>query len=117
MSTEARPTEAELTSYAAQLPEIYRQILAAFPAIEPNRKAGDGLAFQTMAVHFANQSVSYRFPDVRAACEQLAAGGFLEIKNGMFAHPTELGEHLIAVVANKPRAPQRSVPPLPAPTW
>lgn len=113
------PTDDELAAYARSLPEIYREIIAAFPEIEPGRKAGYGLAFQTLAIHFANTRRNYGLGDVQAACKQLAEKGFIEIKNGIFAHPTELGERLIATVADIPLAPPPSavVPPLPVGTW
>lgn len=104
-------------AYAARLPEIYRAILAAFPKIEPGRKSGYGLAFQTLAIHFANSELPYSLGDVEEACRHLAERGFIEIRNGIFAHPTERGEELIAAVTNTPRAPQTKVPPLPVPTW
>ena len=46
------PSDQELRAYAQTLPTIYREILAAFPRIEPGRKAGYGLAFQTLAADF-----------------------------------------------------------------
>jgi len=107
----------ELEAYAAQLPPIYRDIIAAFPEIEPGRKAGYGLAFQTLAVHFANTRRKWGLGDVQAACGRLAESGFIEIKNGIFAHPTELGERLIAIVTNTPVASHEHVPQLPAQTW
>ncbi len=106
-----------LEDYAKQLPEIYREILAAFPEIEPSRKAGDGLAFQTLAMHFANTSKRWGFGDAQAACEQLRQHGFLEIKNGIFAHSTDLGEQLIGAVTQKPPASKRDIPSLPARAW
>ncbi len=110
------PTDSELAAYAQRLPPIYRDILAAFPEIEPGRKAGYGLAFQTLAVHFANRRMEYALPEVQEACRRLADMGFFEIRNEIFAHPTELGERLIAVLTGK-RAPAFSVPELPLPTW
>lgn len=112
------PTDDELAAYAKKLPPIYRDIMAAFPAIEPSRKAGYGLAFQTLAVHFANTRHEHGLEDVRAACMRLAEEDFLEIRNGIFAHPTELGEQLIAILTAKPRAISPSPPPpLPMRTW
>ena len=111
------PSHAEMAAYAKTLPPIYRDVMAAFPAIEPSRKAGYGLAFQTLAVHFTNTGCGYNFGDVQNACGRLADRGFFEIRNGIFAHPTELGEQLIAAITGKPSAPVASVPELPAPTW
>ena len=111
------PSDAEMIDYAKRLPPIYRDILAAFPSIEPGRKAGYGLAFQTLAMHSANTNRGYGFGDVQEACMQLADSGFIEIKNGIFAHPTDLGEQLIAVVAEKPRASTSGLPRLPSRTW
>lgn len=53
------PSDAEMVAYAKRLPPIYRDVMAAFPAIESTRKAGYGLAFQTLAVHFANNGRGY----------------------------------------------------------
>ena len=109
--------QSEINSYAKALPDIYREILAAFPAIEPGRKAGYGLAFQTLAIYFANHSRPFGFEDVRAACCQLADRGFIEIKNEIFAHPTQLGEELIAAVTSSPIASTAHIPALPNRTW
>ena len=49
-------TEEELRHYAESLPPIYREILGAFPRLEPSRKQGYGLAFQTLAVDFERPS-------------------------------------------------------------
>ena len=111
------PTDAEMSEYAKRLPAIYRDIMAAFPEIEPGRKAGFGLAFQTLAMHFANNRKGYSFGEVQDACRRLEDSGFVEIKNEIFAHPTDLGEQLIAAVTNRPRASSPGVPQLPARTW
>jgi hypothetical protein len=110
------PTDAEMAAYAQQLPQIYRDILAAFPEVEPGRKAGFGLAFQTLTAHFYNRKIGHALDEVREACRQLAAAGLVEIHNEIFAHPTELGERLIAILTGK-RAPVMRVPDLPRPTW
>jgi hypothetical protein len=111
------PTDAEMSAYAKRLPPIYRDIMAAFPEVDPGRKAGYGLAFQTLAMHFANNGKGYSFGEVQDACMRLADSGFVEIKNGIFAHPTDLGEQLIAAVTTRPRASSSGVPQLPARTW
>lgn len=111
------PSDAEMAAYAQQLPSIYRDVLAAFPEIEPRRKAGYGLAFQTLAMHFVNTRRRWLLGDVQEACRQLTEHGFLEIKNGIFAHPTNLGEQLIAAVTGGPPASNEGVPQLPAQPW
>src|SRR5580698_5967462 len=111
------PSDAEIAAYAKGLPSIYRDIMAAFPEIEPGRKAGYGLAFQTLAMHFVNTQRGYGFEEVKEACKQLAANGFIEIRNEIFAHPTELGEQMIAVVTGGSRASKLVIPQLPAHSW
>ena len=106
------PSDAEIAAYASNLPPIYRAILAAFPEIEPGRKAGYGLAFQTLAVHFANSRRGFSFGEVQEACKRLAESGFVEIKNKIFAHPTDLGEQLIAAVTGSPPASEHGHPPV-----
>ena len=111
------PSDAEMTTYAKSIPPIYRDIMGAFPAIEPGRKAGYGLAFQTLTMHFANTKRGWSLWEVQEACKQLADSGFIEIKDGIFAHPTDLGEQLIAAVTNRPRASSPSIPQLPTLIW
>ena len=111
------PPDAKMAEYAKNIPGIYRDILAAFPAIDPGRKAGYGLAFQTLAAHFANTGRGHGLGEVQEACKQLKKSGFIEIKNRIFAHPTDLGEQLIAAVTGKPVTSSPGVPELPTPTW
>jgi hypothetical protein len=111
------PNDAEMRTYATSLPPVYRDIMTAFPEIEPGRKAGYGLAFQTLAAHFTNTGRPYGLGDVREACMKLAENGFFEIRHGIFAHPTELGEQLIAAVTGRPAAIESRLPPLPAHNW
>ena len=111
------PSDAEMAVYAKSLPPIYHDIMAAFPVIEPGRKAGSGLAFQTLAIHFANTKRGHGLEEIREACKQLADSGFVEIRNTIFVHPTDLGEQLIAVVTGGPRAANIVVPQLPTRNW
>jgi hypothetical protein len=110
------PSDAELRTYSVKLPPIYRDVLSAFPSIEPARKVGYGLAYQSLVMHFANQHLTYSYGEVERACEQLAAAGFLEIKHGFFAHPTPLGERLISMLTGR-SAPAIEVPALPEVPW
>jgi hypothetical protein len=111
------PSDAEMAAFAKALPPVYRDIMAAFPAIEPGRKAGYGLAFQTLTMHFANTRRGYALGEVQEACKQLADRGFIEIKHGIFAHPTDLGEQLIAAITGGARASHLVIPQLPLQTW
>ena len=111
------PSDAEMIAYGKSLPAIYRDIFSAFPAVEPGRKAGYGLAVPTLAMHFANSKRAYAVGEIQDACQQLADSGFVEMKNGIFVHPSDLGEQLIAVLTGISRASRVSVPRLPAHTW
>lgn len=110
------PTDAELAAYAQKLPPIYRDILTAYSEIEPGRTRGSGHAFQTLAAHFFNRRLEHTLVEVQEACRRLADRGFFEIRNEIFAHPTALGEHLIAILTGKPTR-ELHVPELPQPTW
>ena len=108
------PTDDELRVYAQSLPPIYGEILAAFQRIEPTRRAGYGLGFQTLASDFESRKLSYALSDVIQACDQLERHGLVEIKHRVFVHPTEYGERLIqAMTGHKPST--SCVPPLPPP--
>jgi hypothetical protein len=110
------PTDEQLRAYADQLPDIYRAIFQAFPEVEPHRKAGYGLAFQTLAIYFKERGHPSSVEEIMVACQRLAARGFLEIKHNIFAQPTPLGERLITALTGQ-AAPPPTVPELPSPTW
>ena len=98
--------------YLRNLPPIYRDILAAFPQFNPTRKAGHGLAFQSL---YSALDGKYTLGEIQRACEELAKGGAMEIKHEIFANPTGLGEELIAAVAGRAVPPQ-DVPPFTPPS-
>ncbi|MBM4034841.1 MAG: hypothetical protein FJ291_24115 [Planctomycetes bacterium] len=104
----------ELRKYAEGLPEIYREILAAFPRFTPGRKAGYGLAYQTLDDDFERRGVRYTMGEIMLACEKLAERGLVEIKHGFFVCPTDRGEQLIAAVTGQEPAIAETVPDLPA---
>lgn len=93
--------------YVKSLPAIYRDILAAFPQFDSMRKVGYGLSYQSL---YSALSGKYNLGEIQMACERMAEGGVMEIKNEIFAHPTPLGEELIAVVTGG-TVPQWAVPP------
>src|SRR5438876_2736851 len=110
------PSDQELRAYAEKLPDIYREILIAFPRIEPGRKVGYGLAFQTLAADFADRKIGFTLGEIILACEQLQAHRIVEIKYRIFVHPTEYGERLITAITGK-QSPVTTVPALPAPPF
>jgi hypothetical protein len=109
----AMPTDEQLRTYADSLPPIYREILGAFPRIEPSRRQGYGLAFQTLAADFENRAMTFGLSEIIQACQELERNGLVKIKNRIFVHPTDLGEHLIALMTGQ-QAPAVKVDPLPA---
>ncbi|HEX7448824.1 MAG TPA: hypothetical protein VF306_14825 [Pirellulales bacterium] len=107
-------TAEKWAAYAAILPDIYREILAAFPRIEPNRRPRSGLAYQSIWAEFEERELGISLGELMQACEQLSEHGFIEIKRGMFVHPTETGEELIRAVTGH-EASEVSIPTLPPP--
>ena len=100
--------------YVESLPDIYRDVLAAFPQFNPKRKFGYGLAYQSL---YSALDGKYTFGQIEMACENMAEGGVMEIKHTTFACPTPLGEELIAAVTGGPIALKLEVPPFnPPPT-
>ena len=106
------PTDEQLRAYADSVPLIYREILAAFPRIEPSRRQGYGLAFQTLAADFENRGLTFSLGEIIQAGQELERNGLVQIKNGIFIHPTPLGERLIAFITGQ-QAPAVKVDPLP----
>ncbi len=107
-------TEEQLQSYADTLPPIYREILAAFPRIEPHRRQGQALAFQTLAADFEEQKKGISLGEIIEACQELEQHHLVKIVNGIFVQPLLLGERLIVIITGQ-QAPVVKVPPLPAP--
>src|SRR5438552_4163984 len=97
--------------YVVSLGDIYRDILAAFPQFDPTRTNGYGLSYQSL---YSALNGKYNLGEIRLACEEMAKGGAMEIKNEIFVHPTALGEDLIAAVTGGTKAPV-AVPPFKPP--
>ena len=98
--------------YVESLPEIYRDILSAFPKIEPARKAGWGLAYQTLG---ENLGASHSLGEILEACQNMERAGAVEIKHRILVCPTELGEQIITLLTGK-KAGEFHVPEFPSPT-
>jgi hypothetical protein len=96
-------------SYVAEIPAIYRDILAAFPTIFPQRAKGDGLSVQTL---HADLHDKYSIAEIHAAAKELEKKGFVEIKHGIFVHPGDIAEELISKLTGG-KIPSEIVPPLP----
>ena len=58
--------------YVKSLPEIYRDILAAFPQFDRTRKAGYGLSYQSL---YSALNGKYSPGEIQLACESMAKGG------------------------------------------
>ena len=99
------------TEYLNGLGNIYRDILSAFPRLEPTRKSGYGLAYGTLFEYLRS---NYSPDEIKEACSQMERGGAVSIKNRMFVHPTELGEEIIAALTGT-KAAQPHVPPFSPP--
>lgn len=105
--------------YVDSLPPIYRDILAAFPEIEPARKPGWGLAYQTLFARLDEEhsqgviAQKYSLGEIIQACENMQQGGAVDIKNRIFVHPRHFGEELIVFLTRREPVESR-VPPFPA---
>ena len=139
------PTDDQLREYAAQLPDLYKDILAAIPLADPGRARGEGVYPESVLNTLFNVThAAYRgviegrmAPDPRwnhqfspaidrltersfdIAINRLAEAGFLvDPADTAFGRvvPTPLGEKLIATITGRP-TPQRDIPVLPRPTW
>jgi len=98
--------------YMDSLPDIYRDVLAAFRVFNPQRNLDSGIAFQSL---YSVLYDKYNLAEIRIACDRMKKGGVLDIKNEIFAHPTQLGEELIGQLTQGTLAedtvPQFSPPP------
>lgn len=95
--------------YVNSLPEIYRDMLAAFPQFNPTRMAGHGLSFQSL---YSALGGKHTLGQIVKAGENMTEGGVVEIEGKLFAYPTPLGEELIAAITGI-AAPTLEVEPFP----
>lgn len=63
-ATAAIPTDEQLKEYAAQLPDLYKDILAAFQYADPSRDRGEGLYEEQLANFLWNEATRNRLGDV-----------------------------------------------------
>ena len=113
------PTDEQLRDYAAKLPQIYKDILAAFPVADPQRRRGDALQLERILGGLPSSEFDTGRPprrDVEDAIENLRDAEILNDNGFTGFYPTDLGERLIGVLTGHP-APVVVVPPLPALTW
>ncbi len=100
--------------YVKDLPDIYRNILEAYPQFNSTRIAGDGLAYQTLYSALADEEKGYKMGQIIRACENMAEVGLMQIKHKIFACPTPLGEELISAITGQ-TVPVSDVPPIEPP--
>ena len=113
----AEPTDEQLREYAAKLPQLYREILEAFPKAYPARRQHDSLTWESL---LSQLDVSeFGNAEILEGIELLVGSGFLELselRSIRLVRPSVLGERLIEVLTGK-ITPKRGAPPLPVPTW
>ena len=115
----AEPTDEQLAEYAAKLPQIYKDILAAFQVATPNRWHGDALRVEAIRGGLPGSEFDPRRPSLRVievAIENMCDAGILDDNEFTAYFPTDLGERLVAALTGH-ESPKAVVPPLPVPTW
>lgn len=115
----AEPTDEQLAEYAAKLPQIYKDILAAFQNAAPNRWHGDALRIEALRDGLPGDEFGVRRPSLRAidvAIENMRDAEILDDTGFASYFPTDLGERLITALTGR-ESPRAVVPPLPVPTW
>ncbi len=115
----AEPTVDQLREYIDHLPQIYKDVLIAFPRIDPNRRRGDAAVIDRHAF-FEHKLKSFdsalRDWDIRQAINALCDAGILDTNEFSSLFPTEVGERLITLLTgHEPKV--YTIPELPAPTW
>ena len=99
--------------YVQNLPDVYRDILAAYPRFDSTRHAGYGLSYQSL---YSALEGKYHLGQIKTACENMAEVEIMEIRHSIFACPTTTGEELISAITGK-TVPASDVPPIEPPSW
>ena len=100
-----------IDEYVSNLPPIYHDILAAFPATYPNRNEGHGSMIQALESTLTEQEKGHDLGKIMAACNNMAECGILVFKQRYFVCPTAKGEELISKITGRP-VPSSDVPPI-----
>ena len=95
--------------YVSKLPPIYKDILGAFAEVEPRRRRGWGLAYQSI---YSGLEGRYPLGQIQLACEEMAKNDVVQIRNRIFVHPTDLGEQMIEELTGE-KVPAEQVPAFP----
>ena len=113
----AEPTDDQLREYAAKLPQIYKDLLAAFPKVDPDRRSGDPVAIFKLEEQLESDDRDVRLEDVQSAFKKLVLQRFIRSIGGTtYCAPTPIGERLISVITNHVPRPA-TIPELPQPSW
>jgi hypothetical protein len=116
-ATATMPTPEQLKAYADSLPDIYRQVLKALHAADPDRRYGDKVIPHLLWQQLATVRSEYVHREYQFALEELAQSGFLVYEDEPdWWRVTDVGEELLTAVTGK-RAKTVVVPPLPKPNW
>jgi hypothetical protein len=73
----AEPTDEQLRDYIDKMPQIYKDVLAAFPDIAPTRRRGEAILCESISGYVAEQDNDYRLADIDSAIEELIKKGVL----------------------------------------
>lgn len=133
----AEPTDDQLREYAVKLPQIYKDILCAFPKFAPDRIRFEPLLESTLIGEVLDADESHRTSLIEEALKTLTfqnllstnqdypgyGGGYGDGGGGgrpapqpIRYWPTETGERLIEILSGH-KAKKVSLPALPKPTW
>lgn len=140
------PNDEQLKEYAAQLPDLYKDILAAYQFVNDSRHRGEGVFESTLKTFLRDLAFvkpsdlnwilksgpvgrhpykfslafdEYNDDAFSTAIDRLIEHGFIEPRDptGLGSLiPTKVGERLIEIVAGRP-APEKQIPDLPKPMW
>ena len=111
------PTDDQLRDYAAQIPQIYKDLLAAIPAIDQNRRTGDPVPRLQLEDRLVDEGRDIRIADVQTAMDELMLQKFIRFVSGSnYVVPTPIGERLITILTNHQPRPE-TIPKLPQPSW
>jgi len=103
-----------IANYAHSLPELYQEIFRAFPSLEPERRLGYGLTFQTISDNFDAKGKKFSLGQVIKAANELEKYGLAQIKHRNFLVPSSTGEAIIGALTGHHAEPE-TIPPLPPP--
>ena len=98
----AEPTDVQLRDYVAKLPQIYKDILCAFPKVNSRRRREEAVAESSLIGTVMDDHENYLADEVGEALHNFAESKMLTIETKQYLTPGGGGTHSYRIIKPTP---------------